>query len=144
LPLLFQCHWACCDDDITVVEGLTSYPDADIEVNLLEKQSIVFGYDECGLIGNFVIKDGDPGDVENVIGFEVQAKFQLSSIVAPSCPFVQLRLSDVLDGKLVLGETFFTLEGADITAQILSGGGLEMIAFKSIMGFLPGMAPEEK
>ncbi len=140
LPPLFRSYWLACDEDIEVVEGLTSYPGAGIEDNLLEKQSVIFGYDGHGLIGNYIIYEGDPQDVETVGGFEIQVKFQLSTINDPAEPFVQLRLSDIVDGKIVLGEVFWTIEGADLTFQMLAGGGLEMIAFKGIKGHLPEMA----
>ena len=135
--MLFLAYLSACDYDFEVVDGITSYTEADITADPLGKLGVVFGYEGSGLIGFFIQEDDDP---ENVTGLEIMAKFDLKTISVPEGPFVQLRVGDLVEGKIVLGKTFATFEGLDITSKMLMGWGLDMIACLAIQGLLPKIA----
>jgi len=138
--ILFLAYLRACDYDFEVVDGITSYTEADIEADPLGKLAVVFGYGGSGLIGLFIQEDGDPLDLGKVTGLEIMAKFDLKTISAPEGPFVQLRVCDIVDGKISLGKTYVTFEGIDVTTKMLMGSGLDMIARLAILGLLPKIA----
>lgn len=134
---LFKIYEAFCDEAL-VCDGEAQYSEEEIDKDLLSKQALIFGYEGRGLIGSWDILEGDPDDLERVIGFKFQLKFDLENIEAPNEPFVQLRLLDVVDGRIVvLDETFFEYTGINVVSSLLTGTALDVIAHKSVKGFLP-------
>jgi len=138
LPDLFWAYEASCDAEY-VREGDTTYTDEALEEDLLGKQVVVFGYKGRGLIGGWYIKSGESANLENVFSFVIFARFDLRNIEAPAEPFFQLRLMEIIDNEIVLGEVHLFKKDADAVAGMLAGNYLEMIAYKSIKGYLPGM-----
>lgn len=131
LPPLFRTYLASCDH-YQVVDGLESFSSEVIEENIIEKRLVVFGFGTKGILGIFVDGDGDSDDLENVKGIEIFGKFDLGSIAFPATPFCQIRLFDVNEGAIVLGDVCMTFSEDDIFSALLTINGLEGIVYNSV------------